>query len=74
MGPVADHLVGLGEPLGGGEHGPGVADRDVVAHEHPDPGYGCGEVDGSEHDHVRGRGEGLYEHFAVRPMRRPWTP
>ena len=66
MRPVDDHLVGVREPGRGGEHRPGVADRDLVAEERADPGDRGGEVDRAEDEHPRlGR---------ERPRRTPASP
>ena len=59
--PLDDDLVGVGEALRRGEGRAGVADRDPVAEERPDPGDGGGEVDGAEDDHARRRGERVHE-------------
>ena len=64
--PVDDDLVRLGEAGRGREHGPGVADRDVVAEERADPGDRGGEVDRAEDQHPRLR--------ARRPTRTPACP
>jgi hypothetical protein len=69
--PLGDDLVGLGEPGRGGEHRPGVADRDPVTEELARPGHRGGEVDRPEHQHPRRRGEGLHEHAEV--VQAPFT-
>ncbi len=61
MRPLHDDLVGLGEPLGGGEDRAGVAHGDVVAEEGTHPGDGGGEVDGAEDDHPGSRRERVHE-------------
>ena len=50
--PVDDHLVGVGEPAGGGEHRPRVADGDPVPEEGADAGDRGGEVDRPANDHA----------------------
>src|SRR3954471_1778595 len=61
MRPLADDLVGVGEPLLRRE------DRSRVAHRHPvaevlaDAGYRSSEVDGAEDEHARRRRERLDE-------------
>ena len=62
MRPLDDHLVGVREPLGGGEHRAGVAHGHVVAEELADPGHRAGEVDRAEDQHERRRGVRLDEH------------
>ena len=61
MRPVDHHLVGVGEPPVGREGRAGIADRDAVSEERPDPGHGGGEIDGTEHQHPRGRRETGHE-------------
>jgi hypothetical protein len=56
--PVDDHLVGVGEAAGGGEHRPGVADGHPVPEERSDARDGGGEVDRPEHDHAGAGGVG----------------
>jgi drug/metabolite transporter (DMT)-like permease len=57
VGPVDDHLVGGREAGRRREHRPCVADRDPVAEERPDPGYGRGVVGRPEDEHPRWRHE-----------------
>ena len=65
MRPLDDHLVGVGEPLAGGEDRAGVAHGHPVAEELADAGHRAGEVDRPEDQHPRRRGEGLDEHRQV---------
>ena len=55
--PLDHHLVGVREPAVGREHGPRVADGDVVAEERADPRDRGREVDGAEDQHPGRRGE-----------------
>lgn len=61
MRPVDDHLGGVGEPLRGGEHRTGIADRHLVAEEPPLTGQRGGEVRRPEDDHPWWRGEAAYQ-------------
>src|SRR5215217_1416845 len=73
-----DHdLIRAGESLARSKHGPGVANRNPVAHKLADAGDGRSEVYGPEHVHPGRRGEGLDEdrhvlHAALSP--RPEVP
>ena len=74
LGPLHDDLVGVGEPPGRGEGGPGVAHRHPVTEHFGHPDKCGGEIDGPKDHHATGGREHLEEHRHVRAHGLPVGP